>query len=94
MQDIGPSGLVRDQDPADIADLLRLYMLIGQRVALDGADMDAALVGKGRLAHIGLEPVMLEVGQFIDQTGSAVQPADVFPDLTVEPHFEDQGRDD
>ena len=81
--------MVRDQYPADVADLFRLDMLIGQRVALNGTDMDAAFVGKGRFTHIGLEAVMLKVGQLIDQTGGAVQPVNVFPDLAVESHFKD-----
>ena len=94
VQDVGAAGLIGDENAADIADLVRFDVFVGQRVALDGADVDAALVGKGRFADIGLVAVVRQVGQFVDQTGGAVEAVDVFAHLAGQAHLEDQGRDD
>ena len=91
---VGPSRLVGDEHPAHVAHLFRGDVLIGDRVALHRAHMHAALVGKGRVAHVGLVAVVRQVGQFIHQSGGAVELVDALSDLALESHLEDERRDD
>jgi len=44
----------RDQHPPVVAHRLRIDVLVGLRVLEDGGDVDAALVGEGRVADVGL----------------------------------------
>src|SRR4030042_5076600 len=60
---------VRDENPLSISNLLRLNMLVGDIAFPNGADMNAALMGKGTVTHIGQVFMMWEVGQLRDEAG-------------------------
>ena len=72
-QHIGAACLVGHQDAALVAHRFRRHMLIGRRVLLHRGDMQPALMGKGRRAHIGLMPVGSAVEDFIQQAADMGQ---------------------
>ena len=69
-------------------------MFIGEGVVLDSADVDAALVGKGRLTDIRLVAVMRQICQFIDKSRGGVELIDMILCLAVKAHLEYQCRQD
>ena len=93
-QDVGLAGQLGHEDAAVVADSLRVDVLVRLRVLEDRGHVHAALVREGRVADVGLRRPRRAVGQLRDETGDVAQLAEVRLGDAVEPHLEDQARDD
>jgi hypothetical protein len=60
---------LRHDEPADVANCRRVHVLVAPLDLGDGGAVDAALVGEGRPADVGLVVVGLLVGDLGDRPG-------------------------
>ena len=86
--DVGPPRQFRDQHPAGVANLFRLRVFVGPGQALDGTDVDPALVGEGRPADVGLVGGAHQVDAFPDGTAGLRQARQTAFRQTADPEFQ------
>ena len=94
VKDVALAREVGQQHPPDIAHGLRGDVLVGEGVFHHGADMDAGLVGKGAVAHVGLVGTRRLVDRLRDEVGQGRERGQPALGQAGNAHLEFQGRDD
>src|SRR5215472_5289043 len=87
-EDVGLPGQLGDEHPTVIAHDLGIDVLVGLGVLEHGGDVDAALVGEGGVAHVGLSIPRLAIGELGHEAGDVAQLTQVLARNAVEPHLE------